>query len=499
MPESKTPTGRGSTRAIVGFGTVRRAPLILVAALALALPMPAAAFSKTDLTIRMSDGVDIAATYYVPDGAPPAAGRAAVMMLHGLGESRTHGDNAVGVSLNDMAETHIVPQGYAVLTFDARGHGASGGLVGIDGPREIADVKELFAWLAARPGVDAAHIGAFGYSYGGGAVWRATAEGVPFAAIEVATAWTDLYQALVPQSLARSGVVLGFFTSVAARAAPELEPILRDALAGRNLAAVKGFADARSSRQLLASIRVPTFLMQGRRDFAFDVDQALDAYRRLTVPKRLYLTNFGHAPAAKPRAELDYLLPQARLWFDRFLKGLPNGIDTRPAVELAPDPWTGRVASYPRVPPPQTLTATFSRLPASIGARGKVVRTWPVRLRKLETFGAPTVQLRLSSPNGWPHVVVVLSAPTPQRKEIVISSGGARVRLTRRPKTVTIRLISQVTAIPARSRLRLTIAATSTAQSPGNLLYLTGAPNSARLTVGAARLTLPVLAKPVSR
>jgi hypothetical protein len=56
-----------------------------------------------------------------------------------------------------------------------------------------------------------------------------------------------------------------------------------------------------------------------------------------------------------------------------------------------------------------------------------------------------------------------------------------------------------VTAIPARSRLRLTIAATSTAQSPGNLLYLTGAPNSARLTVGAARLTLPVLAKPVSR
>jgi pimeloyl-ACP methyl ester carboxylesterase len=478
---------------------VPRAPLITAALLALAVPAPAAAFSKADLTIRMSDGVDIAATYYVPDGAPPAAGRPAVMMLHGLGESRTDGDNALGVSLNDMAETHIVPQGYAVLTFDARGHGASGGLVGIDGPREIADVKELFAWLAARPGVDAAHIGAFGYSYGGGAIWRATAEGVPFAAIEVATAWTDLYQAFVPQSLARSGVVLGFYTSVAARAAPELEPILRDALAGRNLAAVKAFAEARSTRQLLGSIRVPTFLMQGRRDFAFDIDQALSAYRRLNVPKRLYLANFGHAPSTKPRAELDYLLPQARLWLDRFLKGVPNGIDTRPGIELAPDPWTGRVASYARVPQTRTLGATFSRLPATIRARGKVARTWPVRVRRLETFGAPTVQLRLSSPNGWPHVVVVLSALTPSRKEIVISSGGARVRLTRRPRAVNLRLISQVTAIPARSRLRLTIAATSTAQSPGNLLYLTGVPDSARLTVGSARLTLPVLAKPVSR
>jgi predicted acyl esterase len=463
------------------------------------VPAPAAAFSKTDLTIRMSDSVDIAATYYVPDGAPPAGGRPAVLMLHGLGESRTDGDNAVSVSLNDMAETYVVPQGYAVLTFDARGHGASGGLVGIDGPREIGDVKELFAWLASRPGVDASHIGAFGYSYGGGAVWRATAEGVPFAAIEVATAWTDLYQAFVPQSLARTGVVLGFYTSVAARAAPELEPILRDALAGRNLGGVKAFADARSTRQLLGSIRVPTFLMQGRRDFAFDVDQALTAYNRLTVPKRLYLTNFGHAPATKPRTELDYMLPQARMWFDRFLKGLPNGIDTRRPVEIAPDPWSGRVASFARVPQPRTVKATFARLPASIRARGKVSRTWPVRVRRLETFGAPTVQLKLASATGWPHVVVVLSALTPQGKEIVISAGGARVRLTRKPKNVAVRLISQVTAVPARSRLRLTIAATSTAQSPGNLLYLTGVPDSARLTVSRARLTLPVLARPVSR
>ena len=79
-----------------------------------------------------------------------------------------------------------MPQGYAALTFDARGHGQSEGLVSIDGPREIQDVRELFGWLAAQPGVNGQRIGAFGFSYGGGAIWRATAEGVPFAAIEPA-------------------------------------------------------------------------------------------------------------------------------------------------------------------------------------------------------------------------------------------------------------------------------------------------------------------------
>ena len=172
----------------------------------------------------MSDSVGISATYYAPAGSPPSGGWPGVIMLHGIGESRTFTQNAVGMSINTIAETQLVPQGYAVLTFDARGHGQSGGLVGLDGPREVQDVRELFNWLASQAGVNGQRIGAFGYSYGGGAVWRATADGVPFAAIEVATAWTDLYSALVPQDLARSGVVLGFWQSIAARAAPELEP-----------------------------------------------------------------------------------------------------------------------------------------------------------------------------------------------------------------------------------------------------------------------------------
>ena len=477
---------------------MRRALLIAVF-VALTAPAQAEAFTKTDLTIRLSDGVDIAATYYTPDGAPPLTGWPAVMLLHGLGENRSDEDNGVGMSVNSVAERYLVPQGYAALTFDARGHGASGGRVGVNGPREVLDVRELFTWLAGRGEINPSRIGAYGYSYGGGALWGAAVQGVPFAALEIAIAWTDLYTALMPQDLAKSGVILGFYQSVAQRIAPEVDEVLQVALRGTNLARVRAFTRERSSRPSLGRISTPTFLLQGRRDFAFDLEHALAARRLLRGPKRLYISGFGHAPSAKPAGELDYVLPQGRLWFDRFLKGLPNGIDTRPGVELAPDPWTGRTASYAGLPATKTLRLN---LPGrrSIGRSGKVVRTRALPRARQETFGAPVVRVRLSSTSGWNQVVAVLSALTPQGREIVVSGGGARTRLARRPRTVAIRLISQVTAIPPRSRLRLTLAATSTAQSPGNLLYLTSnVPSSARLSVGPATVALPVLTRPVSR
>jgi hypothetical protein len=293
--------------------------------------------------------------------------------------------------------------------------------------------------------------------------------------------------------------VLGFYQSIAQRVAPEVDEILQLALRGTNLPRVRAFARERSSRSRLGRLSVPTFLMQGRRDFAFDLDHALAARRLLRGPKRLYISGFGHAPSAKPAGELDHVLPQGRAWFDRFLKGLPNGIDTGPSVELAPDPWTGRTASYTGLPATKTVRIVYTGR-RSFGPRGKFARTRPLPRARQETFGAPVVRVSLASGSGWPHVVAVLSAITPQRREIVVSAGGARTRLTRRSKTVAIRLLSQVTKIPPRSRLRLTIAATSTAQSPSNLLYLTSnVPSSARLTVGRAVVTVPILRRAVSR
>jgi len=184
-------------------------------------------------------------------------------------------------------------------------------------------------------------------------------------------------------------------------------------------------------------------------------------------------------------------------WFNSYVRGLPAPPDM-PPVELAPDPFTSPTRGSSTLPATQTIRYTLGGR-RTIGAAGKVVRRVSLGRRLRETFGAPVARVQASSTNGWSHLVAVLVARTPDGREIVVSEGGTPTELSRRPRTVTIRLISQATTIPARSRLELTIAATSTAQNAGNLLYLVPVDDRARLTVGKVQLSLPVLRTPVSR
>src|SRR5262245_19079876 len=229
--------------------------------------------AKLDVAIPMDDGVSIAATLYVPDGTPPAGGWPAIVFLHGLSGNRQQ--------MNALVEGYGFTGGpYAILTFDARGHGESGGLVGIDGPREVADTRAVRDWLAARPDVSDTKIGAWGISYGGGAVFNSLAAGVPWAAVTTVATWTDLYSALVPQGTVESGLVAGLVGSIPAeRRDPSLDPIQTAAFAG-NAAAVKPWATQRSSLGKLGSVTTPVFMAQGRRDFLFGIDQASIAFRR---------------------------------------------------------------------------------------------------------------------------------------------------------------------------------------------------------------------------
>jgi hypothetical protein len=108
------------------------------------------------------------------------------------------------------------------------------------------------------------------------------------------------------------------------------------------------------------------------------------------------------------------------------------------------------------------------------------------------------VKVEVRAAGGWSRLVVVLSARTPAGQEIVVSGGG--VPLTTGRRTVTIRLIDQATFVPKGSRLTLTLASSSLAQNPGNLLYLDlPLPATARATIGPTSMRLPLLATAVSR
>lgn len=463
---------------------------VSVSALALlAAQAPAAQFAKQDVTIPMSDGVSIAATLYLPDGSPPAGGWPAVVFLHGLSGQRQ--------DMNTLVEGYGFSNGnYAVLTFDARGHGQSGGLVGIDGPREVEDTRAVRDWLAARPDVSDSKIGAWGISYGGGAIFNSLVAGVPWAAAVTVETWTDLFSALVPQGLVKSGVVAALASSIPEeRRDPSLGPTQAAAFAG-DTKAVTPWASERSSLGRLGTITTPMFMAPGRRDFLFGIDQASRAFKVLKGPKVLWIGNHGHAPSTFPATDTGALMSAARGFLDCHLRS--QACSATPAVYLAPEGWSGTGALPRRSSLPKTKASTFAMPGVTTLARsGKVVRTTAPLRQAIEVFGSPAVDVSLAASGGWSRLVAVLTAKTPKGREIFVTAGGVPTKPGARK--VTIRLIDQATYIPKGSRLQLTLASSSTAQSSGNLLYLDlPMPTKARARVGTAVLRLPGLRTPVT-
>jgi predicted acyl esterase len=406
------------------------------------------------------------------------------MMFHGLAGS--HKD------MVPLAQTYVA-KGYAVFAPDARGHGSSGGYVSLDGPREVADVRTELTWFAGLPEVSDTQIGAWGMSLGGGVAWNSVVAGVPFRALETFETWSDLYGALFPQNFGKSGAIYQFAQSVPTeRIDPALRPYVPQLIGSENLSAVRDLLGTRSSLRLMSAVTTPSFLFQGRRDFAFDIDQAVNAYKRLAGPKRLYIGDFGHAPSRFPGADLAHVLELSTRWYDRFLKNQPNGIDKEKPVQVASDPW--RVAAGFAKPPVTKRFVIVKSGPHSMAARGKVVYTFPPLKRTVEQFGAPTVTVTASSPTQWPHLVAVLTAGN-----TVLTEGATLTTFGKKPSGVKFRLISDANLLKRGTRLRLTFGGTSTVQNIANLLYLKTVPDDARLKIGFISLTIPVLPQTISR
>ena len=443
----------------------------------------------------MDDGVSIAGTLFVPERTPPPGGWPAIVVLHGFGGNRQQ--------MNTLIEGYgPLEQSYAILTFDARGHGESGGLVGIDGPREVADMREIFDWLAARPDVSDTKIGAWGISYGGAAVLNSLVTSVPWAAIVAVQTWTDLYSALMPQGLVKSGVVAGLAGSIPeGKRDPSLEDVRVAALAGDD-AVVRPWAVARSSLARLGSVTTPILIAPGRRDFLFGLDQATRAFQRLRGPKFLYVGLHGHAPSTFPAVDSPLLLARTSDWFSCYLVDPACEAAGRPQhVEIVPESFSGNsdVGVWKSTTLPRTRSVTFALPGVTTISRSRKAVRWTGRLAQpIEVFGTPTVKVSIRARGGWSRLVAVLVARTPRGKEIVVSTGG--VPTTPGSRTTTIDLIAQATYVPRGSRLQVTLASSSTAQSPANLLYLDLPMRpSARARVGTAVLTLPVLRSRVTR
>jgi dienelactone hydrolase len=443
---------------------VRR--FLLIAAAALLWAAPAHAFTKQTGTRSMADGTSIAYDLYEPDGTAPAGGWPGVVVLHGLGGSKD--------SVSAIAEV-FVSHGFATLAYSARGNGTSTGNLELAGPSETADERALVAFFTGLPEVSNTQVGAWGISYGGGQTWNGLAAGIPYKAAEVVETWTDLYAALWPQDIAKSGIVLGFAKAVDARS-PLIAANEDAAVHSTDPARIKALTAPRSAYPRLASIKTPTYMFQGRVDYAFDVTQAENGFNRVSGPKRLYLGQFGHAPSAFPGADISYVMAQGVAWFDHYLSGAPNGIDKSKPVTIAATTGNKRV-SYAGIPKTKVVGAGF---------RGTALRRSGPKFRQaLETFGVSLLKVNVAKVSNYPRLVATVFAGNR-----VITHGA----IAPKKGLQTIRLANYVQYLPRGTRLTLVFGNSS---GSADVAYL-GFGDQGTITLGPAFLSLQVLTRPVS-
>lgn len=384
-----------------------------------------------EVTITAAGGVQLACELVLPAGAVPNGGWPGLLLFPGLGDTPAGGAD-------------FAAAGFASISCDERGTGASGGSFDLAGPNDAHDAQAIFDWLASRPEVSDTQIGAYGEDLGGAEVWNAAVAGVPFEAVVPADTWSSLGRALRPTGAVNAGALF-LFTSEG--------PATWNTPAG---------IAARSYRGRLHSLTVPTLVVHDRADFLWDLSQATSAYKLLAGPKRLVVGWSGGLP---PESEVV-------AWFRHYLAGGP--------------PIAGGVVIQHESP--DKATTTFRRLPptrfVSVNLPGSALRR-SVRLPggPLETFGVGSVTVRYAGAS-WKQVVAKVSTAD----GTVLTEGAAPVK--KRAGVRTIPLLDEAVFLPRGRKLVVTL---------GSHDGTFGGAATGKIAIRRVTLKLSVLRRAVSR
>ncbi|MFG2995292.1 CocE/NonD family hydrolase [Streptomyces sp. NPDC048340] len=237
----------------------------------------------------------------------------------------------------------LADSGYVVVSYTSRGFWLSGGEIETAGPKDIADVSAVIDWALANTPADPDRIGLGGVSYGAGISLLASAHDARIKAVVALSGWADLIESIYSgrtQHLQAAGL-LGAAGCLTGRPGPELQRILGDFL-GSNLDREQQMIDwgkQRSASEQVDRINANgAAIMLGNAwgDTIFPPNQYAKFFERLTGPKRLEFRPGDHATA-----EGTGLLglpndtwTNAHRWFDRYLKGDRNGVDTEAPVQI---------------------------------------------------------------------------------------------------------------------------------------------------------------------
>ncbi|HVI53160.1 MAG TPA: alpha/beta hydrolase [Candidatus Sulfotelmatobacter sp.] len=292
------------------------------------------AFSRRDVTFE-AEGATLVGWFYRPqrDGDLPA-----IVMSHGFA--------CVKELFVDRFAEAFAQAGFAVLLYDHRNFGASGGEPRgeIDPWRQVSDMRDAVTWMTMQPGIDVSRLGLWGSSYSGGHVLTLAAQDrrvacvvaqvptisggqsflrrvPPGSAPEVRRQFAEdrrrRMQGAEPQRRrvipegAEPGIYNGDDAVAFWRAAAGIAPSWVNSVTLRSSELASGYEPGLT----IASIGpTPLLMVVAECDDVTPTDLALAAYQRALEPKRLCLIPGGHfdpyqlAFAAASGAALDWFL-----------------------------------------------------------------------------------------------------------------------------------------------------------------------------------------------
>ncbi|MFE4370560.1 alpha/beta fold hydrolase [Streptomyces sp. NPDC056835] len=289
----------------------------------------APAVHRTDQVLSM-DGAKIDTSYFTAGSGR----RPAVLVGHGFGGSKD--------DVRAQAEK-LARDGYAVLTWSARGFGKSTGEIGLNDPdHEVKDVSRMIDWLAARPEVrlDAKgdpRVGVTGASYGGGISLLAAGYDKRVDAIAPLITYWNLADALFPNGVFKK-LWAGIFFSTGGGCETFQKELCdmyqRVAVSGTPDEAARNLLEERSPSAVGDRIDVPALIVQGQTDSLFPLGQADAMAKAISAngaPVDVDWMAGGHDGGDRESGRLESRISS---WFDRYLKD-DKGADTGPAFRVS--------------------------------------------------------------------------------------------------------------------------------------------------------------------
>src|SRR6478672_9733998 len=481
-----------------------RAPLLAALLLGSSLAMaPAPAAQAADPATPQATTVPVGAE---PDGTPvrldvsvwPQTGgkHPVVLLAHGFGGTK----DSVASEANDLHD-----RGYVVITWSARGHGASGGRIHLNDPTyEIADARTLLDLAAKRSDVelDAAgdpRAGVMGASYGGALGLMLAGADRRVDGVVSAITWNDLADSFFPQAAVTTpattaagrapvGVAgpfkqvwaTNFFLSALRGSSGQSAGAPAGAPAGAarcgrfdpticSLFVQASETGAASPQLTMNAVTAPTFLVQGVGDSLFGLDQADATASGLAATGTPYAVRWsdgGHDAASTHEAEE---LEASYTWLDHYVRDKASASRSESALPTAAFTY-GLPAS--RAGQPTTLH-TLTAYPGLSGA--------PLRTRELPL--ATSSGSLLHPPGGQPASLIAV----PGLAALGVSLSTYQIAaLPGQSTALDTEPIAEATTVVGSPTMRLTV----TSDAPDVTLFA----SVWRVTGGSVTLTNPLVA-----